>query len=107
MKFVKSSFRKGPKGLNAVNMILAIDKFVDTMFYPVMFLIPHVHKTIISPPVIRMNDTVSIYFASNNLLKCFCRTIRDDFSVNLTSSKAVLIWIPKYANVFCTYYLLT
>ena len=86
MKFLKSSFSIRPKGFDTVDMIFPIHKFIFTMSYPEMSLVTHINEAIISSPVIRMYDTIRVYFASNNALKGLFSAIWDDFCVNLASA---------------------
>jgi hypothetical protein len=86
MKFFKTSFRKGPKGFDTINMICTIYKFIYPMFNPIVLFITHINEAIVPSPIIGMNDTIRVYFASNNALKCLCGTIRNDFCVHFSTS---------------------
>gem|GEM_PF-6720832 len=57
-----------------------------TVFDSKMFLVTHIDQAIIPSPIIRMNDTIRVYFASNYSLKRLFSAIWDDFCVNFASS---------------------
>src|SRR3989337_4416762 len=69
MKLLKSSFRKRPERLCAVNMTLIISKLIITVLNPIVLLIADIYQSAITSPLVRMNNTFRRYFASNNGLQ--------------------------------------
>src|SRR3989304_10556249 len=73
MKLLKSSFRIRPERLYAVNMTLIINKLIITVLNPIVLLIADIHQSVITSPLVRMNNTFTSSFGTNNGLKIgFC-----------------------------------
>jgi hypothetical protein len=85
MELHQSSLCKGPKGLNAVDMVFAPHKLIASVLYSIMLFVPQIHKTIITAPLIRVNNTVRGYFTPNNGLERGLSAIWDNLSVDFTA----------------------
>jgi len=86
MKFYQPVFGKGPKGLNAVNVLLATGKFIRTMVDSVMLFIANINQAIIATPPIRMDDTLRTHLAPYYRLQRGFGAIWYDLGINFSSA---------------------
>jgi len=70
MELHEPPFCKKPRGLNAVDMPLAIgmDELVLSMVHTIVFFIAQVNQATVIAPVIRMDHAIRIYLAANDSL---------------------------------------
>jgi hypothetical protein len=84
MELHQSPLCKGPKGLNAVDMVFALNKLIASVLYPIMLFVPQIHKIIATAPLIRVNNAVRGYLTPNNGFERGLRAIWDNLSVDFT-----------------------
>ena len=66
MEFFESSFGIRPEGFYSGDVVITRGKFIVPVLYTIVLFIPHVNQAIITASVMRMNDTVNIYFTAYN-----------------------------------------
>ena len=80
-----------PKGLDAVDMVVALGKFVLTVLNTKMLGITDINQAVVASPAIGVNNTVNADAASNHLLQHGFRCIRNnlgkDFAIALKNTK--------------------
>ena len=86
MEFHQPSFRKGPKGLDSIDMFLSLGEFVGSMMDTIMLFEPEVNQTVITAPSIGINYAIWINASPNNGLQGFSGTVRDNLCVYMTST---------------------
>ena len=86
MELHQPSFRKGPEGLDAVDVAAATGEFVLPVLDPVVLLVAEIDEAVIAPPPIGMNDAVLVDSAPDNGLQRGFRAIRHDLGVDLPLS---------------------
>lgn len=69
MELHQSSLCKGPKGLDVVDMVFTPNTLIAAVMHSVILFIPQIHTTIITAPLIRVNNIVRGYAVSNNGLE--------------------------------------
>lgn len=86
MKFHQPSFRKGPKGLDSIDMFLTLGEFVGSMMDTIMLFESEVNQTVITAPSVGINYAIWINASPNNGLQGFSGTVRDNLCVYMTST---------------------
>lgn len=84
VKLRQASFRIAPKGLDAIDMPIAIRKFILAMVYPKVFVKTNINQAIISTPTIGVNHGVRFDTPSANALQRGSGAIWHDFRIYLT-----------------------
>lgn len=68
IKLSKSSFGEAPKALNAVNVTVAMSKFIFAVIYSKVLIITNINKPIVATPSVRIYYTVYRHFAKYHSL---------------------------------------
>lgn len=92
VKLCHASFSIAPKGLDSINMPIAIGKLIFTVMHPKMLIKANIHQTTITTPTIRVNDRVRLNTASDNALQRGSRAIWHNLCIHF----AVALKQPKY-----------
>lgn len=82
----QTSFRKGPEGLDAIDVAAATSKFVLPVLDTVVLLVAKFDEAVVAPPTIGVDDAVQIDSAPDNGLQHGFRAIRHDLGVDLPLS---------------------
>ncbi len=83
VKFCQASFGVAPKGLDAIDMPIAIGKFIFAVMHPKLLIKANIHQTIVTAPAIRVKHRMWLDTPSDNALQCDSGTIRHDFRIHL------------------------
>jgi len=84
VEFSQSALGKALEVLNAVNVDAGafLGEFILAVIDPEMLVIPHIHQSVISSPLVRVDDRGRINLPSNDgLQRCFL-TVGDKFSIH-------------------------
>ena len=79
----KPCFSKAPEAFYSIDVGFAINKLITSMIHPEVFFISHIDQAVVTTPLVRMNDAVKIYSASNNSLQRSFRAIWHYLSIYL------------------------
>jgi len=77
---------KSPEGLDAVDVVLAVDELVNAMLDAMVFLVTQIDQAVVTPPVVGVDDAPGVHFAPNDGLKGGFGAIRDDLGVDLAAA---------------------
>lgn len=82
MKLLQPSFREGPEGFNAIDMVCSSGELSLAVSNSVMSLVSQVHKPIIASILIRKDFTFLINFSLNDRVDHLARAIGDYLCIN-------------------------
>ena len=79
---VQSKFGISPERLNTIDLRLVIGKLITSMLNPEVFRIPHIDKTVILSPAVRVDNTLQAHLTPYNMLQRAFFGIRNNFRVD-------------------------
>ena len=79
---VQSKFGISPERLNTIDLRLVIGKLITSMLNPEVFRIPHIDKTVILSPAVRVDNTLQAHLTPYNMLQRAFFGNRNNFRVD-------------------------
>ena len=77
---------KCPEGLDAVDMVLALDELIGAVLDPVMFFVAQIDQAVVASPAVGVDDALWVHFTPYDGLKSDLGAVRDDLSVDLAAA---------------------
>ena len=83
-EFGKARFCVAPKTLDSVDVVRSAGEFVTGVFDSEVFVVANIHKPVITPPPVGIDDAADVGFSENDALQRGFGAIRDDLGVNVS-----------------------
>ena len=88
IELLEPAFGKAPEGFDPIDMDLSFEgELVLSVIDPEMFVIAHIHQSVIAGPSIGVDHTADIHLATDNSLQGLFPGIGNDLGINLSLTK--------------------